>query len=162
MARLWRSAAIAAFISLAASELFTPKHEAGRCALRGTCGSSSWFSPALPCPDNGLAKDPEADVREKLVELCGPKWTTGQVCCEGDQVRYCMSWIGTELIAYRLMFSRKILRRRTISYRHVRRAKRTSTTSSAPSHAHPTNLSSSTSHKPRKVQENYKSQSLIN
>jgi hypothetical protein len=87
MAPLWRSVAIAAaFFSLATSELLTPKHEAGRCAIRGTCGSSSWFSPALPCPDNGLAEDPKADVREKLVELCGPKWSTGQVCCKGDQV----------------------------------------------------------------------------
>jgi hypothetical protein len=23
-----------------------------------------------------------------LVELCGPKWNTGPVCCEAEQVRY--------------------------------------------------------------------------
>lgn len=72
--------------AFAAGEGFTPKHEAGRCSIRGSCGRDSWFGPELPCPDNGLAKEPDHEVRKQLVELCGPKWSTGPVCCEGSQV----------------------------------------------------------------------------
>ncbi|PVH75505.1 patched sphingolipid transporter-like protein [Cadophora sp. DSE1049] len=74
-------------LSLASGELFTQKHEAGRCALRGTCGGGGFFSPALPCVDNGLAKDPEEDVRAQLLELCPEdKWKKGPICCEKDQL----------------------------------------------------------------------------
>lgn len=62
------------------------KHEAGRCSIRGSCGGSSFFSPALPCPDNGLAEEPEDETRKQLVEMCGPKWNTGPVCCKADQL----------------------------------------------------------------------------
>ncbi|KAM0133534.1 hypothetical protein ACHAO1_006191 [Botrytis cinerea] len=72
--------------AFAASEGFTPKHEAGRCSIRGSCGKDSWFGPELPCPDNELAKEPDQEARQKLVELCGPKWSTGPVCCEGSQI----------------------------------------------------------------------------
>ena len=65
---------------------YTPIHEAGRCSIRGTCGKKSFFGKELPCPDNGLAEEPEDDVRKQLVDLCGPKWSTGPVCCTGDQV----------------------------------------------------------------------------
>jgi hypothetical protein len=90
MRRFWHSTTSTGWLlaSLVSSEAFTPKHEAGRCAIRGSCGGGSFFSPALPCPDNGLAKEPEEDVRKQLVELCGPKWNTGPVCCEGEQVIY--------------------------------------------------------------------------
>ena len=71
----------------AAAELYTPKHEAGRCAVRGHCGSKSLFGSQLPCVDNGLAEEPDDDVRQKLVQLCGPKWSTGPVCCHKEQVR---------------------------------------------------------------------------
>ncbi|OWP04441.1 patched sphingolipid transporter (Ncr1) [Marssonina coronariae] len=80
------AAAAAGLLTLASGELFTPKHEAGRCAIRGTCGSKGFFSPALPCPDNGLAKEPEDDVREQLVEICGARWKAGPVCCEKEQL----------------------------------------------------------------------------
>lgn len=70
----------------AAAELYTPKHEAGRCALRGHCGSQSFFGAQLPCVDNGLAEEPDAELREQLTGLCGPKWSSGPVCCNGEQV----------------------------------------------------------------------------
>lgn len=84
--RLRHFAATARLLSLVSSELYTPKHEAGRCAIRGNCGGGGFFAPPLPCPDNGLAEEPKDDVREQLVEMCGPKWSTGPVCCEGAQV----------------------------------------------------------------------------
>ncbi|KAG4032644.1 hypothetical protein MFRU_006g01140 [Monilinia fructicola] len=72
--------------AFAAGEAYTPKHEAGRCSIRGSCGRDSFFGPELPCPDNGLAKEPDHEVRKQLVELCGPKWSTGPVCCEANQI----------------------------------------------------------------------------
>ncbi|RDW85641.1 multidrug efflux transporter AcrB transmembrane-containing protein [Coleophoma crateriformis] len=88
MVRFSSSTLIAALLGtgIASAELFTPKHEAGRCSIRGQCGKKSFFGKELPCPDNGLAKQPEDAVREKLVKLCGPKWTSGPVCCEEEQL----------------------------------------------------------------------------
>lgn len=87
MPRNWRSfTVVGLLVSLVAGESYTPKHEAGRCSIRGSCGKDSFFGPELPCPDNGLAKEPDADARKQLVELCGPKWNTGPVCCESNQV----------------------------------------------------------------------------
>lgn len=68
------------------AELYTPKHEAGRCAIRGHCGKKSLFGKQLPCPDNGLAEDPDEKLRSQLVDLCGPKWSEGPVCCNLEQV----------------------------------------------------------------------------
>lgn len=65
----------------------TKLHEEGRCAIRGHCGKKSFFGRELPCPDNGLAREPEDDTREKLVSLCGNDWKEGPVCCEDAQVR---------------------------------------------------------------------------
>jgi len=70
----------------AADDGWTKIHEEGRCAIRGHCGSESLFGPQLPCPDNGLAEEPAADVREKLVDICGDKWTDIPVCCKEEQV----------------------------------------------------------------------------
>jgi Niemann-Pick C1 protein len=70
----------------AADELFTPKHEAGRCALRGHCGKKGFFGKALPCVDNGLAKTPDDDFAKEIEELCGPKWKDSKVCCTSEQV----------------------------------------------------------------------------
>jgi len=64
----------------------TPKHEAGRCALRGQCGSKSLFGGQLPCVDNNPAEEPDDKLRQELVDLCGPKWSTGPVCCIAEQV----------------------------------------------------------------------------
>ncbi|KAG0645741.1 NPC intracellular cholesterol transporter 1-related 1 [Hyphodiscus hymeniophilus] len=87
MGGLWRPVtAVAALLSLVSAELYTPKHEAGRCAIRGTCGKEGFFGSELPCPDNGLATEPEEDVRKQLVELCGTKWSEGPVCCEAVQI----------------------------------------------------------------------------
>lgn len=83
--RAWTSLALVG-CSLGA-EVFTPIHEAGRCAIRGSCGKKSFFGPELPCPDNGLAEEPEPEVRKQLVDLCGAKWATGPVCCEGSQIQ---------------------------------------------------------------------------
>jgi Niemann-Pick C1 protein len=88
MSRALQVVATGAFLlaSVGSAEDFTPIHEAGRCAIRGHCGSKSFFGKQLPCVDNGLAADPEDDVRKQLVELCGAKWETGPVCCNADQV----------------------------------------------------------------------------
>ncbi|KAN0119669.1 multidrug efflux transporter AcrB transmembrane domain containing protein [Hyaloscypha variabilis] len=86
MSWLWSSTVVATLLRLVSGEAYTPKHEAGRCSIRGSCGGGGFFSPALPCPDNGLAREPEEDVRKQLVEICGPKWNTGPVCCEADQL----------------------------------------------------------------------------
>lgn len=75
-----------AALSSAADELYTPIHEAGRCAIRDHCGAKSFFGKQLPCVDNGKAKEPDAELRSQLVELCGPKWKDGPVCCTNDQV----------------------------------------------------------------------------
>lgn len=75
-----------AALSSAADELYTPIHEAGRCAIRDQCGAKSFFGKQLPCVDNGKAKEPDAELRSQLIELCGPKWKDGPVCCTNDQV----------------------------------------------------------------------------
>lgn len=87
-----RLAALAAAGALAmatlaqADELYTPKHEAGRCAIRDHCGKKSFFGKELPCVDNDLAEEPDQELRKQLVDLCGPKWHEGPVCCTSDQV----------------------------------------------------------------------------
>ncbi|ERF74556.1 hypothetical protein EPUS_00686 [Endocarpon pusillum Z07020] len=68
------------------TELLTPKHEAGRCAIRGHCGKTGFFGRELPCLDNGEAKEADSALKEKLVDLCGKKWEHTPVCCEEEQV----------------------------------------------------------------------------
>lgn len=87
MVQLWTALTLTAAAGVVVSEQLTPLHEAGRCSIRGTCGKKSFFGSELPCPDNGLAEEPDATVRKHLVDICGPKWTTGPVCCEDAQVR---------------------------------------------------------------------------
>ncbi|RDW78581.1 sphingolipid transporter NCR1 [Aspergillus mulundensis] len=80
---------IAAALSFPTQSLAQGKtkiHEEGRCAIRGHCGKQSFFGGELPCPDNDVAREPEAAVREKLVSLCGAKWEDGPVCCEEEQI----------------------------------------------------------------------------
>lgn len=72
-------------LSLAA-EGWTTKHEAGRCAIRGHCGKQGFFGSQLPCPDNGLAEEPDASTRKQLVDICGDKWSEGPICCNEEQV----------------------------------------------------------------------------
>jgi Niemann-Pick C1 protein len=92
MARITLLSAVAAGLlaghaaASVAAETYTQKHEAGRCAIRGQCGSKSWFGKQLPCPDNELAEEPDEALRKSLVDLCGPKWNTGAVCCTAEQV----------------------------------------------------------------------------
>ncbi|KAI6783569.1 Niemann-Pick type C-related protein-like protein [Emericellopsis cladophorae] len=74
---------------------WTPKHESGRCAFRGHCGKQSFFGKELPCVDNGLAEDPDAELRKELVDLCGAKWAEGPVCCDLEQVKALKSEMGT-------------------------------------------------------------------
>lgn len=82
-------AALAASIPLvvAAGDGLPQKHEAGRCAMRGSCGKQGFFGSDLPCPDNGLAEEPEKAVRDRLISICGEKWSEGPVCCKEEQVR---------------------------------------------------------------------------
>ena len=82
---------VTAFATLVASIAsiegnWTEKHEAGRCAVRGGCGKKSFFGGELPCPDNGLAKEPGEDTRKKLVAICGEGWDTGDICCDEGQI----------------------------------------------------------------------------
>ena len=79
--------AILTFKASATKGNWTNKHEAGRCAIRGQCGKQSFFGGELPCPDNDLAREPDKETREKLVEICGKSWGEGDVCCESEQVR---------------------------------------------------------------------------
>lgn len=69
------------------ADVFTPKHEPGRCAFRGHCGKQSFFGKELPCVDNGIAEDPDAELRKELVDLCGSQWSEGPICCTLDQVK---------------------------------------------------------------------------
>ncbi|KAJ5569471.1 NPC intracellular cholesterol transporter 1-related protein 1 [Penicillium hispanicum] len=64
----------------------TKIHEKGRCAIRGHCGKKSFFGGELPCPDNDLAHQPEDSARRKLVDLCGPRWEQGPICCHNEQI----------------------------------------------------------------------------
>jgi len=70
----------------AADDGLTQIHEAGRCAIRGNCGSENFFGPQLPCPDNDKAEVPADDVRTKLVAICGEEWSDTPVCCLEEQV----------------------------------------------------------------------------
>ena len=63
----------------------TTIHEAGRCAIRGHC-KKPLFGGALPCPDNDVAEEPDDDLREQLVSLCGEQWKDRKVCCKPEQV----------------------------------------------------------------------------
>lgn len=78
--------AIAALFPAVLAELPTPKHERGRCAIRGHCGKTGFFGRQLPCPDNGEAKEADPALRDKLVDLCGKKWEDTPVCCLEEQV----------------------------------------------------------------------------
>ena len=78
--------AAAALLPSTFAELSTPKHEQGRCAIRGHCGKAGFFGRELPCPDNGKAKDADTALKQKLVDLCGQKWQDTPVCCEEEQV----------------------------------------------------------------------------
>lgn len=73
-------------LSVVAGQGETAIHEKGRCAIRGHCGKKSFFGGELPCPDNDLAREPDAALRDKLVDLCGSKWSDGPVCCLDEQV----------------------------------------------------------------------------
>ena len=79
-------ALVSASTATAAAAGWTDKHEAGRCAIRGTCGKQGFFGSELPCPDNGLAETPGAAQRTKLVGICGEKWQDSDVCCTEAQV----------------------------------------------------------------------------
>lgn len=72
--------------SSAADEGWTLKHEKGRCAIRGHCGKQGFFGRDLPCPDNGLAEEPDHSLREQIVTLCGDSWSESKVCCTQQQV----------------------------------------------------------------------------
>lgn len=125
---------------------WTAKHEEGRCAIRGQCGKQSFFGGELPCPDNGLAEEPDHDTREKLVAICGDDWSSGNICCDGGQVSM---EVGSTDYLMGLMKTRSTALETTssapkVSSQAVQRAKRTSSIYSAPLPARQTNLSSST------------------
>ncbi|KAK3076420.1 hypothetical protein LTS18_013050, partial [Coniosporium uncinatum] len=85
-------AALSASTAFASNELATRAddgvtkiHETGRCSMRGNCGKQGFFGSELPCPDNGEAEKPDEVVREKLIAICGDKWTDSDVCCREEQ-----------------------------------------------------------------------------
>jgi Niemann-Pick C1 protein len=87
--KLWASTALpllAFASSITADNGLTKIHEAGRCAIRGDCGKDSLFGPQLPCADNGLSTKPDLELRSQLIDVCGPKWRDGNVCCEAGQL----------------------------------------------------------------------------
>lgn len=80
--------------------------EAGRCAMRGTCGRKGMFGGALPCPDNDLAKKVSPSTRAQagsqahdprraqsddaiylatLASVCGADFPT-TTCCDQSQL----------------------------------------------------------------------------
>lgn len=89
-------------LAQAADIAYTPIHEAGRCAFRDQCGSKSFFGKQLPCVDNGKAEEPDQSLRDQLVELCGPKWKEGPVCCRNNQVCFML------LLTLMLLFLRSL------------------------------------------------------
>jgi len=54
--------------------------------MRGHCGKQGFFGSQLPCPDNGPATTPDANVRSKLVAICGEQWENSDVCCAEEQL----------------------------------------------------------------------------
>ncbi|KAL2353498.1 patched family-domain-containing protein [Cryomyces antarcticus] len=86
----WQSLATYALaistVTATAEDGWTRKHEEGRCAIRGNCGKQGFFGSELPCPDNGLAEEPDKKLREKLVGICGDKWSEGAICCRDEQL----------------------------------------------------------------------------
>ncbi|KAI0899178.1 patched sphingolipid transporter [Annulohypoxylon nitens] len=81
--------------SAVAGELYTPKHEAGRCAMRGHCGKKSFFGKQVPCVDNGLATTPDPEFAKEIEAVCGPKWKDSKVCCNADQLDALKSELST-------------------------------------------------------------------
>ncbi|KAK9473546.1 sterol-sensing domain of SREBP cleavage-activation-domain-containing protein [Dipodascopsis tothii] len=73
-------------LRLIAADGPTGRHEAGTCAMYKNCGKKSFFGAPLPCPYNEAAAAPAPDVREMLVDICGPAWADTDVCCDGDQL----------------------------------------------------------------------------
>lgn len=125
----------------------TTKHEKGRCAIRGQCEPAGFFGPGRPCADNGHAEDPSSQLRKRLVDICGDKWSGGPVCCDDEQVR-CFVYPHKRFRALkpcRSMLSRATWVEWTPSLPHVLLARTTSTTFSVPSPAHQTNRLSSMS-----------------
>ncbi|RYP52277.1 hypothetical protein DL768_002489 [Monosporascus sp. mg162] len=78
-----------------ADEPYTPKHEAGRCAMRGHCGKKGFFGKQLPCLDNGLATTPDDDFAQQIVAVCGEKWKGSKVCCDAEQIESLKSELST-------------------------------------------------------------------
>ncbi|KAI5478579.1 vacuolar membrane protein [Pseudohyphozyma bogoriensis] len=88
---LWRAAwllASLATLRVAASPAVDPAfvREAGRCALRGECGSKGALGGQIPCPDNGLAvKSDDPVFLATLSSLCGSDFPD-TTCCTQDQL----------------------------------------------------------------------------
>ncbi|ORY61306.1 niemann-pick C1 protein [Pseudomassariella vexata] len=81
--------------AMTSAELLTPKHEKGRCAVRGHCGKKGFFGKELPCVDNGLATMPDEDLAKDIEALCGAKWKDSKVCCDAGQLDSLKSALST-------------------------------------------------------------------
>ncbi|RPD67274.1 multidrug efflux transporter AcrB transmembrane domain-containing protein [Lentinus tigrinus ALCF2SS1-7] len=59
--------------------------DAGRCAMRGSCGPKVMFGKPLPCPYDGPPSEDDVD-RELLTTLCGDEFARGPTCCTTGQL----------------------------------------------------------------------------
>ena len=84
---LRRALKLLGFAALLQPSITTAVHEAGRCSMKGSCGSESFWSPSLPCTYNGPADaKPDGQTRQKLVDVCGEEWSEGAICCDEEQI----------------------------------------------------------------------------
>lgn len=55
--------------------------------MRGNCGKKTPFSPDLPCAVKALpAEVPDADLRDRIMAVCGSDLAAGAICCTKSQV----------------------------------------------------------------------------
>ncbi|KAG9119876.1 hypothetical protein FRC07_004882, partial [Ceratobasidium sp. 392] len=57
----------------------------GQCSMRGSCGSK--YGKPLPCPYDGPPQELDAEGKQLLASVCGPKFAQGPVCCTTEQIQ---------------------------------------------------------------------------
>ncbi|RKP37458.1 patched family-domain-containing protein [Dimargaris cristalligena] len=81
---------IGGLLALAVTALASSPHAPDTCVMYGQCGpkSGSIFAPSLPCALEQPAVRPDADLRARLVDVCGPTFAdpASLACCDADQL----------------------------------------------------------------------------
>lgn len=77
---------ISAFFWSSSATKLAYRHSANVCMMRGECGSESFFGPQLPCLYNEEALEPDTRLRQSLLDICGPRFGAGPVCCDLAQL----------------------------------------------------------------------------